>query len=133
MSFSDIQRPSNRKFGFFLSAVFFLLSLIFYINNKITFTFYFIIIGLLIIIIAWTRSEYLLLFNIIWMRLGLFLGMIMNPIVLGLLFFGLFTPVGIIMRMFGRDELRLKVKRTKSHWVLRKSLPNEIDAFKRQF
>jgi hypothetical protein len=55
-----------------------------------------------------------------WLTLGLFLGKIVSPIVLGVLFFGLFTPLGLMMRLFGRDALRLRRQPLGlSHWVRR--------------
>jgi hypothetical protein len=53
--------------------------------------------------------------------------------VLGIIFFGLFTPISILMRLFGRDELRLKLVNRTSHWKERKADNTHNDAFKRQF
>ena len=66
-----------------------------------------------------------------WMRFDL-LGMVVNPIVLGILFFVLFTPISIIMKIFGRDELQLRTK-NKSYWkrINKKSL--SIESFKNQY
>ena len=66
------------------------------------------------------------------MRFGLLLGMIVSPIVLGIIFFGLFTPIAMLMRMSGRDELKLKFIQKASHWILRKE-PIKAESFKHQF
>jgi hypothetical protein len=66
------------------------------------------------------------------MRFGLLLGMIIGPIVLGIIFFGLFTPYGVVMRILGRDELRLKLVKTKSNWILRSTTSSQTN-FKQQF
>ena len=78
------------------------------------------------------KDELLLPLNRLWMRFGLLIGMIIGPIVLGLIFFTLFSPVAIFMRLFGRDELHLKYKKKSSYWILR---DDSIcaDSFKRQF
>ena len=78
------------------------------------------------------KAHLLLYLNILWIRLGLLLGMIISPIVLGLLFFVFFTPMAILMKLYGRDELRLKIKKNISYWILR---DNQIkpDSFKNQF
>ena len=76
--------------------------------------------------------QVLLPLNKLWMRLGLLLGMIVSPIVLGIIFFGLVTPYGVVMRMFGRDELRLKFTKKSSHWISR-SESIKSDSFKNQF
>ena len=59
-------------------------------------------------IIAYLNPNILLPFNKLWMRFGVLLGMIISPIIMGLIFFGLFTPYSIVIRMMGRDELHLK-------------------------
>jgi hypothetical protein len=66
------------------------------------------------------------------MQFGLLLSKIVSPIVFGIIFFGLFTPIAILMRLWGRDELRLKFKRKTSHWISR-SEPIQADSFKQQF
>jgi hypothetical protein len=67
-----------------------------------------------------------------WMMLGLILGMIVSPIVLGVLFFLLLTPVSFVIRLWGRDELKLKRQRSESFWRTREQ-DLSTDAFKRQF
>jgi hypothetical protein len=66
------------------------------------------------------------------MRLGFLLGKIISPIILGVIFFGLITPYGIVMRMFGRDELNLKKIKNKSYWINRSNISSQIN-FKKQF
>lgn len=58
--------------------------------------------------------------NRLWFKLGLLLARIMNPIIMGLLFYGVFTPFGLVMRLFGKDLLRLKLDReAPSYWIRR--------------
>jgi hypothetical protein len=52
--------------------------------------------------------------------------------VLGVLFFGLFTPLAVLMRLSGRDEMRLRFSRKASHWITR-SEPIKSESFKHQF
>jgi hypothetical protein len=66
------------------------------------------------------------------MRLGHLIGMFVSPIVLGFIFFGIFTPIGIIMRIFGRDELGLKFQKKRSYWIKRETV-FEFNSFKNQF
>ena len=51
---------------------------------------------------------------------------------MGIIYFGIFTPIAIIMRLAGRDELHLRLKKQKTHWINRKIL-NKDDSFKNQF
>ena len=71
--------------------------------------------------------------NRVWMILGKLLGRIVSPIVLGLLFFILITPSGIISRWIGRDELRLKRKNISSYWLDRIQPRPIKDSFKKQY
>jgi hypothetical protein len=58
--------------------------------------------------------------NRVWMRLGLVLHKVVNPIIMGLLFFGTVWPTGLVMRMMGRDLLRLKRDpEAASYWIVR--------------
>ena len=65
------------------------------------------------------------------MMIGFIIGKVISPIVLGIIFFALITPVGIVTRIFGRDELRIKHNTLKSHWKDRNE--SEIVSFKNQF
>ena len=67
------------------------------------------------------------------MRFGFTLGLIINPIVMGIIFFLIFTPISLIMRLFKRDELRLKIKKRDSHWKLRTEKDVNVDLFRQQF
>ncbi|NQY99023.1 MAG: hypothetical protein HRT82_17865, partial [Henriciella sp.] len=67
------------------------------------------------------------------MGLGYLIGRIVSPIVLGVIFFILMTPIGVVQRLFGRDELRLKPQNTNSHWKVREPAGPEPASFKQQF
>jgi len=67
-------------------------------------------------LITFFKAEILTPLNKLWMKFGLVLGMIVSPIVMGAIFFIIFTPIGILMRLFGRDELHLKFKKSYSYW-----------------
>ena len=133
MKFSDVDLPSNRKFGFFFSAVFAAVSAYFFIENSAIAAYAFFTLCLLIFITTLVRADALMPLNKIWMTFGLLLGMIISPLVLGVIFFGLFTPIAILSRFFGRDELRLTFKEKPTHWILREPPTAQTDAFKQQF
>lgn len=88
--------------------------------------------SVVLVIVTILNADSLLSLNLLWMRLGLLLGFITSPILLGVIFFGMFTPIAILMRLSGRDELRLKFENKKSHWISR-SIPNQFESFKLQF
>jgi len=132
MKFSEIELPSNRKFGFFFTFVFAVAAAYFHNSANMTWAYIFIAASLIFLVITLVKDEVLLPLNKLWMRLGLLLGMIVSPIVLGIIFFGLFTPIAFFMRLSGRDELRLKFSKKASHWISR-SEPIKSESFKYQF
>lgn len=132
MKFSEIELPSNKKFGFFFAFVFFIIATYFLYSHNLTWTFIFVGTSFVFCVISVTKADILLPLNKIWMRFGLLLGMLISPIILGIIFFGLFTPIAIFIRSIGRDELRLKLNNKTSHWIHRNE-PIKSESFKQQF
>ena len=132
MKFSDIELPSNRKFGFFFTFVFAVAAAYFFNSTNMLGAYIFAIASLIFLVVTVAKADILLPLNKLWMRFGILLGMIVSPIVLGVIFFGLFTPIAFFMRLSGRDELRLKLSKKASHWISR-SEPLKSDSFKNQF
>ena len=132
MKFSEIELPSNRKFGIFFTFVFALAAAYFYNSDIMTWAYLFSATSFIFLVITLVKDELLLPLNKLWMRFGLLLGIIVSPIVLGVIFFGLFTPIAMLMRLSGRDELKLKFSRKASHWISR-SEPIKSGSFKNQF
>ncbi|MDA9369932.1 SxtJ family membrane protein [Amylibacter sp.] len=132
MKFSDIELPSNRKFGFFFTFVFAVAAAYFFNSINMIWAYIFAIASLIFLVFTLAKADILLPLNKLWMRFGLLLGMIVSPIVLGIIFFGLFTPIAILMRLSGRDELRLRFSHKVSHWITR-SEPINSESFKHQF
>jgi len=129
----SVQLPSNKKFGLFFSFVFAIISAYFLYINFVLISTIFFSLGLIFFILALIKPNSLLPFNKIWMNFGLLLGSIVSPIIMGIIFFGLFTPIGFLMRIFGRDELRLKVKLASSYWKIRDPQADVSQSFKNQF
>lgn len=68
-----------------------------------------------------------------WMWFGHALGKVVSPIVLGILYFGLLTPIALLARAFGRDELKLKRRQPVSYWIERNPPGPDPGSFKNQF
>lgn len=132
MHFSEVELPSNRKFGLFFTFVFAVAAAYFYYSSNVVWTYVFIAAALIFLLVTLIKSDALLSLNKLWMRFGLLLGMIVSPIVLGVIFFGLFTPISMLMRLSRRDELRLKFAQKASHWISREE-PIKPESFKHQF
>lgn len=129
-----MQLPSNRKFGFFFTFVFFIFSLYFYYNSFSNF-YYLITISLSILTLITTllNSNLLLPFNKGWMSIGYILGIVISPIILSIMYFILITPFGLIRQIFGKDELVLKNKKLNSYWQDREKNDKIQQSFKNQF
>ena len=85
-------------------------------------------------IIAMVRPSLLAGFNRLWLKLGILLGKVVSPIALGILFYGVLTPIGVIMRLAGKDPLRLKHDAAAaSYWIQRKPPGPPPDSMTNQF
>jgi hypothetical protein len=125
--------PSNKKFGFFFFIIFLLVGIYYYFVSAFSIAIVFLLFATIFLTLTITRPGLLLPLNKLWMRLGLILGSIFSPIILGVIFFGLFTPIALLMRLFSRDELRLKLMSRSSFWRIRSSSKQVVESFKNQF
>ena len=132
MKFSQIEIPSNRNFGFLCTFVFVAAATHFYYSTYIIWSYVFLIIAFVFLLVTMVKSDMLLPLNKLWMRFGFLLGVMVSPIVLGIIFFALFTPISMFLRFVGRDELRLKFTQKPSYWILR-SGSIKSESFKNQF
>jgi hypothetical protein len=133
MKVVQIQLPSNKKFGMFFSLLFYLIAVYFLWVGDITLVILPLLVGSLFLVMAIWKAHLLLPLNKLWMKFGLLLGKIISPIVLGLIYFGIFTPISVISRVFGRDELLLRQRNGNSFWVRRDNGGEIHKSFKNQF
>ena len=124
--------PTNKKFGYFFSCIFLLLSFYFFYLKSNSIGYIFLFLTTIFILTTLLKAELLLPLNKLWMKLGILLGMIVSPIVLGVIFFGIFAPYGFVMRIMGRDEMKLKMTIKKSYWIPRSKNSLQTN-FKNQF
>ncbi|MDC1066768.1 SxtJ family membrane protein [Alphaproteobacteria bacterium] len=129
----DIELPSNRKFGLFFTLVFLLMTLYIYFYSEVILLVYLLVsLSFSCFICALLKPDLLLPFNKLWMKFGLFLGMLISPIIMAFIFFIIFSPYGLMMRLLGRDQLRLKKNKDKSNWISRLTTTSKFN-FKQQF
>ena len=100
--------PSNNKFGWFFSAVFAVIALYSYSQQLKFFAATVTIVSVLFVATTLLAPQVLTPLNRIWYEIGVLLGKVISPIVLGIIFFVLITPISLITRLFGRDELKIK-------------------------
>ena len=125
--------PSNKKFGLFFAIIFLFLALYFYNYTGQVLAFLSLCISVFFLLATLFFDSVLLSLNKLWMKLGFLLGMIVSPLLMGIIFFTLFVPISLIFRLFGRDELRLKMKLRDSHWKPRDHDESGEGSFKHQF
>ena len=129
---SNTVLPSNKKFGYFFTFIFLITSIYFYFREN---NMAFCVLGtcsIVFFLVTLFKAEILKPLNKLWMSFGLVLGMIVSPIVMGVIFFMIFTPIGILFRLFGRDELLLQFKTKPSYWTKRNN-DLQSNSFRRQF
>ena len=108
--------PTNRNFGIVFFIVFLIIGLYPIINNG-ELRIWSLIISLLFLILGLIDSKILTPLNKVWFKFGLFLGKIVSPFIMGIIFFLVVTPIGFIMRIIGKDVLKLKFSKNQSYWV----------------
>ena len=124
-----------RKFGIFFSIIFALLLVYSYVNfnNNDFFIKIFFIIFLYFLFTAIFIPKILIKPNELWMSLGFYIGKVANPIILGFLFFIIISPISIITKVFGRDELKLKKVNLDTYWIKRNRVEFNLESFKNQY
>ena len=112
----NIKISSNRSFGIVFFIVFILIA--FYpLINQGEVRIWSVLISLFFLIFGIINSKILSPLNKIWFKFGIFLGKMISPIVMGLIFFLVVTPIGFLMRMLKKDILNLKFNESNSYWI----------------
>ena len=112
----DIKISSNRSFGIVFFIIFFLIALYPLLSDQ-EIRLWALIISAIFLILGLLKSKLLTPLNKLWFRFGIFLGKIITPIIMGIIFFIVVTPIGLIMRLIGKDVLNLKYNKEKSYWI----------------
>jgi len=125
--------PTNTRFGWFFTAVFSLIALYAYVHQMRYFALAATLAATVFLVTTLLKPKILAPLNIIWYQVGILLGKVISPIVLGIIFFVLITPISLIIRICGRDELKIKRSSQQSYWVDRSPPGPPPDSFKNQF
>jgi len=112
----DIKISSNKSFGIVFSIVFLLIAIYPLINNQ-ELRVWSLVIATIFLILGLINSRALTPLNKLWFKFGLLLGRIVSPIIMGLIFFLVVTPIAFMMRIIGKDLLNLKFNKDKSYWI----------------
>ena len=122
---NNIKIGSNRSFGIVFFVVFILIGFYPLLNDG-NLNIISILIGIIFLILGVLNSRFLTPLNKIWFKFGIFLGQIISPIVMGIIFFLVVTPIAFIMRVLGKDVLELKKKTDNSYWIKKTDLKSKM-------
>ena len=112
----EIKLPSNKSFGI-VFFIFFLIISFYPIMNNEDIRIWSLIISSIFLFFGILNSKLLTPLNKIWIKFGLLLGKIVSPIVMGIIFFGVVTPIAILMKILRKDLLNLKFNKNQSYWI----------------
>ena len=129
MKNNEIKISSNKSFGIVFAIVFFLIGLWPIIKSD-DIRIWSLIVSIIFLILGIMNSSILTPLNKIWFRFGIFLGNFIAPVVMGIIFFFVVTPIGLIMRLLGRDLIKLKKNNENSYWIEKKDTESSM---KKQF
>jgi hypothetical protein len=130
ISHTVTENGSEKSFGITFSIVFLVIALYLLINSQALYLWAFII-STVFLMLALIAPKTLIIPNLLWFKFGMLLGSIIAPIVMSLIYFFTVLPTGLIMRLLGKDLLRLKIdKNTNSYWIMRNE---SMGSMKNQF
>ncbi len=129
MTANTIKLGSNRSFGIVFFVVFLIISILPLLKGN-DLRIWSLIVSIIFLVLGIMNSSILRPLNKLWFRFGLFLGNFISPIILGFVFFFVVTPIGLIMKILGKDLLNLKKKNAKTYWIEKKEPKSNM---KKQF
>ena len=116
-SHHSIESSNERSFGI-VFAIFFAILSIYPVINKKDINLYLLILSIIILMIGIFKPSLLYYPNKIWFKFGIFLGKIVSPLVMGIIFFFTVTPTGMIMKLLKKDLLKKKLDvKVRTYWV----------------
>jgi len=124
----DIKRKNNITFGILFFILFLIIGLYPLISNG-PIRIWSITVSLLLLIMTIIKPNLFTFLNKLWIKFGILLGKIISPIVMGLVFFFVVTPIGILMKILKKDVIGLK-RGASSYWIIRE---DKVQSMKKQF
>ena len=122
---NKIKVGSNKNFGI-VFFIFFLIVALYPLVNQESIRIWAVILSVTFLILGLINSQALTPLNILWFKFGILLGKIISPIVMGLVFFLVVTPTGIIMRLLKKDLLKLKKNKLNTYWINRSESKSDM-------
>ena len=116
MNKNQIKISSNRSFGI-VFFIFFLIVSIYPLIKGGEIRIWSLIVALIFLILGIVNSNFLTPLNKIWFKFSIFLGNFVSPIIMGIVFFLVVTPISLILRLLGKDILNLKKNNKRTYWI----------------
>ncbi len=128
----EIKGGSNRSFGIVFCVVFVIVGLWPLMSGEAP-RWWSLAIAAVFLLLAFVAPAVLAPLNRLWTKLGLLLSKIVNPVIMAILFFIVMTPIGLMLRLAGKDPLRLKDSNASSYWIVRDPPGPKPETMKDQF
>ena len=123
---NNIKLGSNKFFGVVFGIIFLIIAL-WPLKNSGNIIIWSVILSAIFFILGLLNSEILTPFHYLWIKFGLFLSKIVSPLIMFIIFFGIVSPIGIFMKIIGKDLLRLKKYPVKSYWINRSNFKQNME------
>ena len=121
----NIKIGSNRSFGIIFFIIFLIISLWPLLNGNGV-RIWAVSISLIFLILGVLNSKILTPLNKIWFKFGILLGNFIAPVIMGVIYFLIVTPTGILVRLFKKDLLFLKKNNKKTYWIEKNDKNNNM-------
>ena len=130
-----VKASSNRGFGWVFVVVFVVIGLWPWLIGGAALRMWSLGIAAVVLAVTLLAPALLALPNKLWLRFGMILNRIMSPVVLGFMFYAVVTPMGWLMRLFGKDSLRTRDpgEVCGSYWIQRDPPGPKPDSLNEQF
>lgn len=129
----NLDRSNLKKFGITMGFAFFIISIIIFIRHRHS-PLYTLAVSIIFFTLAFTGTVILKPVYIFWMKLAFVLGWINTRLILAILFYFIFTPIGIGLRLFKADLLERKIdKKRETYWIKKESKASNLTDYERQF
>ena len=125
MKKNNIKIGSNRSFGI-VFFIFFLIVSLYPTLNENEIRLWALIISIIFLVLGLINSIILTPLNKRWFKFGILLGKIVSPIVMGVVFFLVVTPISLIMKLFGKDILNIKKNKKQTYWIEKNGLKSKM-------
>ena len=126
---SEIKIGSNRSFGLVFFIIFLIIA-IWPLNYNGEIRVWWLLTSIIFLTLGLINSKFLKPLNFLWFKFGLLLGRIISPIIMGIIYFFVVTPIGLLMKLFQKDLLSLKKKKCSTYWI---KTENKNKRMKNQF